>query len=204
MMISATIRSRIGRFRRGEPFTSRELLALGSRASVDQTLSRLVRQGVISRVSRGIYVKPKKSAILGEMPVPAARIAEAVARAEGTKLQVSGAEAANLLGVSTQTPVRKLYLTNGPSRKIRVGKQEIELRRASPAAMAGAGTEAGLVISAFRYLGKELLTEEMLEKVGAKLPLRVRKQLSAYETRVPGWMLSPLKRLAARGRQTRA
>jgi hypothetical protein len=70
--------------------------------------------------------------------------------------------------------------------------------------MAGAGTEAGLVISAFRYLGKELLTEEMLEKVGAKLPLRVRKQLSAYETRVPGWMLSPLKRLVARGRQTRA
>src|SRR3970040_2969818 len=108
MTISATIRSRIGRFRRGEPFTSRELLALGSRASVDQTLSRLVRQGVISRVSRGIYVKPKKSAILGEMPVPAARIAEAVARAEGTTLQVSGAGGGYLLGVLSQEPLKKI------------------------------------------------------------------------------------------------
>lgn len=57
---------------RGAVFTPADFLDLGSRASVDQTLSRLTDQGVIRRLARGIYDYPKTSPRLGRLsPDPA-------------------------------------------------------------------------------------------------------------------------------------
>ena len=64
------VRNRINEIGVGEPFTSTQFNALGTRASVDQTLSRLVKQGEIARISRGVFVRPKRSRYVGEvMPV---------------------------------------------------------------------------------------------------------------------------------------
>ena len=52
---------------RGAVFTPADFLDLGSRASVDQTLSRLTDQGVIRRLARGIYDYPKTSPRLGRL-----------------------------------------------------------------------------------------------------------------------------------------
>ena len=45
----------------GTPLAAKELLHLGSRAAVDQVLSRLVRRGTLLRAGRGIYVRPVES-----------------------------------------------------------------------------------------------------------------------------------------------
>ena len=50
---AALIRRRIEETPTGEPFTPRALLECGTRASVDQTLSRLVKAGSIVRVKQG-------------------------------------------------------------------------------------------------------------------------------------------------------
>jgi hypothetical protein len=55
------------------------------------------------------------------------------------RLQAFGGYAANLLRLSEQVPVRAVFLTDGKPRKIRYGRQLIELRRASPRMMAAAG-----------------------------------------------------------------
>src|SRR6202043_4127257 len=41
----------------GTPVVAKELLHLGTRAAVDQALSRLVRRGTLIRAGRGIYVR---------------------------------------------------------------------------------------------------------------------------------------------------
>ncbi|GMU52632.1 MAG: hypothetical protein AMXMBFR33_17780 [Candidatus Xenobia bacterium] len=188
-----TVRQKVRHRRRGEPFTAKEMSSLGNRASVDQALSRLVKDRVIERVGRGVYVRPKESPLLGRLPVSAVQVAKAVARARQEKLQLSGAEAANRLGLTTQVPARTIYLTDGPSRIIRVGKQEVELKHAASTKLVGAGTEGGLVISALYYLGREAVTPEVIGKLQGSLSFVIKNQLLRLLPHVPSWMGQSLR-----------
>lgn len=193
MTLMETIRKKVRHRKRGEPFTAKEMSTLGSRASVDQALSRLAKGHVIQRVGRGVYVRPKESPLLGQLPVSAVQVAKAVARARQEKLQLSGAEAANRLGLTTQVPARTIYLTDGPSRVVRVGKQEVELRHAASRKLIGAGTEGGLVISALYYLGREGVTAEVIANLQKSLSSVTRKQLLRLLPHVPTWMGQALR-----------
>ncbi len=42
----------------GAPIAAKSLLHLGTRAAVDQALSRLVRRGRLMRAGRGVYMRP--------------------------------------------------------------------------------------------------------------------------------------------------
>ena len=124
--ISSKIERRIQKQGEGWVFAAQDFLDLGSRAAVDQTLSRLAREGEIRRVGRGLYDLPRTSTLLGTLVPPAQeRIAEALERKTGSRLQSSGAVAANALGLSTQVPAKIVYLTDGASRKLKVGGQTI-------------------------------------------------------------------------------
>lgn len=65
----------------GAPFSPTELLLYGTRASIDQALSRWTKDGVIERVARGVYVKPKRSRIVGKVPPSPVAVAKTYARA---------------------------------------------------------------------------------------------------------------------------
>ena len=65
MSTMAEVRKRIKAQPQGEVFASRSMLALGSRAAIDQSLTRLAREGTILRVARGAYVRPKESRFVG-------------------------------------------------------------------------------------------------------------------------------------------
>lgn len=180
----------------GQPFSPSEFLQFGSRAAVDQALSRLVRQGLVSRVARGIYARPEVSQYVGSVPVSARKLAEAVARARGTRLQMSGAEAANRLGLSTQVPAKPVFLTEGPSRVLRSGTQEIELRRAGRRRLLGAGTPAGTVISALYYLGRKGMNEKVIQTIASNVSPEVSEQLTGYIPQVPAWMAESIWKLS--------
>ena len=81
-------------------------------------------------------------------------IAEALARRDGVRLQPSEAAAANMLHLSDQVPMRVVYETDGPPRKIEAGTLTIQFRRRAPRKMATAGKMSGLVFGALRGLGK--------------------------------------------------
>jgi len=101
---------------RGAALTPSAFLDLGSRPVVAMALTRLVRRGALKRVSRGVYVYPKQNKLLGELAPSPQEVAEALARRGGERLLPSGAQAANLLGLSEQVPAKIIYLTDGPSR----------------------------------------------------------------------------------------
>ena len=60
-MITTKIKKRIVGNGRGSIFAPSDFFDIGSRASVDQALSRLADQGLIRRLTRGLYDYPKHS-----------------------------------------------------------------------------------------------------------------------------------------------
>ncbi|WP_424928131.1 DUF6088 family protein [Amaricoccus tamworthensis] len=93
-MTTSNIKQRIIGKGRGAIFAPTDFLDIGSRASVDQALSRLADQGVIRRLARGLYDYPKKSPRFGFLSPSADDIAKAVARKDGQILQPSLVDAA--------------------------------------------------------------------------------------------------------------
>ena len=158
----------------------------GSRASVDQALSRLVKEGTLSRIGRGLYMRPKKNPYVGEVPPRIIEVAKA--KAMRATVQVNGAEAARRLGLSTQVPTKTVFLTNGPSKHFNVGELEITLKHVASRKLLLAGQPAGLAISAFWYLGKNELSAEIVEKVREVLPPEEFSALRNELPSMPIWM----------------
>jgi Family of unknown function (DUF6088) len=181
----------------GWVFTPRHFLDLASRPAITSALRRQIDAGTIRQLARGLYDYPKRHAALGPLaPTPEA-LAKALAGRDRVRLQPSGAYAANLLGLSEQVPAKVVFLTDGPSRLVRVGAMTVQLRRTTPRNMAAAGRASGLVIQALRYLGPEHVTAERIARLRRTLPTGDRRALLKDLTLAPAWMHRTLKEVAA-------
>ena len=182
---------------RGAVFTPADFLDLGSRASVDQTLSRLTDQGVIRRLARGIYDYPKTSPRLGRLSPDPDAVAAAIARKDGRVVQVSPARAANMLGLTTQVPAKAVYLTDGPSRSKQIGAQTIIMRNAAAKNLVGAGKPTGAVFQALRYLGKDGVDASVVARLSRTIDADTRRALVKDALQAPGWMRPVVQQIAA-------
>jgi len=182
------IRRRIEGMPGGEPFTPTALLECGTRASVDQTLSRLVKAGAIERVTRGVFVRPEVSRFLGRVSPSPLQVAETIAKTTGAIVQVHGAEAARRLELTTQIPMQAVFSTSGPSKRIRIGKMEIRLQHVCQRKLALAGRPAGLALAAMWYLGKTEVTPSLIEKIRHRLAPSEFEALRAATGSMPAWM----------------
>lgn len=182
------IRERIEAMQTGEPFTPAAFLECGTRASVDQTLSRLVKAELIARVTRGVFVRPEVSRFVGKVSPSPLKVAETVARAIGAVVQIHGAEAARRLELTTQVLTQSVFLTSGPSKCIRVGEMEIRLQHVCQRKLALAGRPAGLALAAMWYLGKNEMTPALIEKIRRKLGTSEFEVLKSATSSMPAWM----------------
>lgn len=191
MSVAESISNRIKHMPKGKPFAGAVFAQVGSRASVDKALSRMVLSGSLERVARGVYMRPKQSEYTGKK-VRANPIAvmEVVAKARGETIQVHGVEAARRLGLSTQMQVLPTYYTSGSTREIRIGNAVVRLRHASWQRLQQAGTKVGLALTALLYLGKEGLTEQAVGKIARSLSVEEFNKLMACK--MPEWMRAAL------------
>jgi len=196
-VITSKILRRIKGKGRGVIFAPSDLLDLGSRASVDQTLSRLADQGVIRRLTRGLYDYPKISARFGMVQPPIDDIARAIAHKDHYVLLMSQAAAANKFGISTQVPSKPTYMTDGPTRTRTVGKQVIQFRNASRKTLTGAGQKSGAVFQALRYVGKDGVTDFVIDKLAGALSNKDRDLLVKQSRDLPAWMQPVVQQIAA-------
>ena len=67
-----------------------------------------------------------------------------------TRIQPTGAYAANVLGLSEQVPAKAVFLTDGQARTVKIGPTTIQLRRTTPKNMETAGRLSGLLIQTLR------------------------------------------------------
>ena len=161
----------------GWVFTPDAFLDLGSRAAIDHALSRHARCGRIRRLARGLYDYPKEHPKLGLLSPEGDAVAKALMGRDAVRLQPSGAYAANLLGLSGQVPMKITYLTDGPSRQVKLGNQEILLRSTTPRNMATAGRVSGLVIQALRHIGQRHVDDRVIDTLRARLGRNDKDQL---------------------------
>ncbi len=172
------------------PLCAGALLHLGNRAAVDQALWRLARSGRLMRICRGVYMRPVQTKF-GPCGPRVGKAIETLARLWGETIVPCGGAAANRLGLTTQNPVREVYLTSGPSRRLHVGSSVVELRHAPRWQLAAPHRKAGDVIRALAWLGPE----EVVDGVEAVLPALSeadREELSVARAIMPGWMAEPV------------
>ena len=177
----------------GTPLVAKELLHLGSRAAVDQVLSRLVRRGVLLRVGRGIYALPVESRF-GTRAPSTVKMVEGLAKQRGETIVSHGAAAANALGLTTQVPMRAVYLTSGRSRHLTLGAQTVEFRHAPIWQLIFPGLTAGDVVRALAWLGPEKAGEAIL-KLRSKLPPSELEKVASARSRLPTWMAQEISAL---------
>ncbi|KFI26706.1 hypothetical protein CG51_11845 [Haematobacter missouriensis] len=178
----------------GTPLAAKSLLHLGNRAGVDQALSRLAVRGQLIRAGRGVYLHPIKSRF-GTRAPSIEQAVEALAAQRGEIIVPNGAAAANALGLTTQVPVRSVYLTSGRSRTMTLGKQLVELRHAPRWQLALADRPAGQAVRALAWLGPEK-AETALKTLKGKLPPTAFGELVTAAPQFPTWLARSVSKAA--------
>lgn len=143
-----------------------------------------------------MYDYPRQDPEIGILAPPIDAIASALQVRDAVRLQPSGAYAANLLGLSSQVPMRVVFLTDGPSRKIQIGKQEIVLKRTTPRNMATAGRIGGLVIHALRHLGQNHVDADVVKRLRRNLSDSDRKEILKDIRYAPVWVAKIMREVA--------
>ncbi len=179
------------------PLCPAALLHLGNRAAVDQALSRLARSGHLMRICQGVYMRPVET----RFGLRAPRVAKALAALSkmwGETIVPCGGSAANCLGLTTQNPVRVVYLTSGPNRRLHFGSSIVELRHAPRWQLAAPYCKAGDVIRALAWLGPAEV-EDGLEAILPTLSEADWDELVAARAVMPIWMAEPVSARLAHG-----
>ena len=185
-----TIEQHIATLALGKVFTPKSLYALGTRANIDQVLSRLVKAGVLKREARGIYQKPKSSQFTGNpLPVYFYDVLRVIAHNNNEIIAPHGAVAVNQFQLSTQVPLQPVYYTTGRSRKLQIGQQLVTLKHVNPTRLPLGNTKAGLGLTAMLYIGRKELDIDMVQQIRKQLEPEEWKQLQAVILTQPEWLI---------------
>lgn len=187
MTASATIKAHILSLPEGKPFSSNALRSFASTENIRQILNRLVKSGEIKRVSRGIFVKPKRLSS-GEQLPSSFEIAKTLTKSTGETIIVHGAEAARQLQLTTQVPMRLVFYTNGNTRTLKIANRTVRLKHVNPSRLTAPGTMAGLIISALGYLGRDAVTTEIISVIKQQISKEEFKNTIALTEKMPAWM----------------
>lgn len=190
MSLVYIISQHVKRIKKGQPFIGTKFSSLGSRSAINKALSTLVFSGLIVRVARGVYMRPKFNRYIGQVRPSPLTVMKVITTANGETIQVHGAEAVRRLGLSTQMQVVPTYYTSGSSREISIGAASVRLKHVSKDRLQHAGTNVGLVLTALHYVGKRGMSQEILSKINEMLSEEELRKL--LDCKMPKWMRSSL------------
>ena len=138
---------------------------MGTEAAIKKALSRLSQLGTVKRLAHGIYFIPKTDPILGEVYPGAEEVATMLAKKAGVRIRPAGASALNKLGLSTQVPMRLVYITDGPPRRLKLGNLEVRFIATSRKKLATVGEISALVIQALEELDAKHIDRDTAAKI---------------------------------------
>ena len=188
--IADRIMKRVSRRKTGWVCTPKDFVDLGSRAAVDQALSRLTRDGRLRRIGRGLYDVPRMSNILKRVaPVNLDAAIAAIVRRDDARVLPDGMKSANMLGLTNGVPAKYIYDTDSSSRTTKIGRRTVRFRHSPPSVMRWAGEPGGPVIQALRWLGPYAgAGPDVVPILRRRLPDYVKLDLSQNIRYLPPWM----------------
>ena len=194
MSIEDKILERIEILPKGELLLPVDFSELGSSEAVRLSLFRLEKEGVITRVAQGIYVRPKVSSLIGKLLPSAEEVAEAIAKRDHIRTLPTGSYALNALGLSTQVPMNIVLLTDGSPREIKVGKRKIKFKKTTPKNLMAKGKISRLAIQALKEIGNGKVSMEEEKKIIDLLKREDIKDLKHDISLAPVWIQKIMKK----------
>ena len=153
----------------GEIFLVSDFATDGNDAYISRILSKdMVSKGLLQKLANGIYFKPQATRF-GVLKPSMYKVAEAIAKRDKAKIQPIGATALNMLGLSTQVPMKLVYITTGMPRTVKVGNQTINFRKAAPRHFAYQGKLIPQLVQAIRAIGEDNITSEQKGQIAELL-----------------------------------
>ena len=198
--IEDKILQHIEAFPKGELFLPSDFSELGSSEAVRLSLFRLEKEGVITRVAQGIYVRPRESSLIGKLTPTAEEVAEAIAKRDKIRTTPTGSYALNALGLSTQVPMNIVLLTDGSPREIKVGKRKIKFKKTTPKNLMAKGKISRLVIQALKEIGNGKVTAVEEQKILDVLKKENEKDLKHDIALAPVWIQKIMSKALTNGK----
>lgn len=164
------IRDRILAAEEGSVFVAPDFADIADTATIRQGLKRLYQSGIIRRIIRGVYEKPKYSKLLDEyVAADPNAVAKALARSYHWTIAPCGNTALNLLGLSTQVTAVWSYISDGPYKTYEWNNTKLELKHRTNKEITGLSYMTSLVIGALKTLERANVTPEIIHTLSKKL-----------------------------------
>lgn len=160
-ILTKEIRSTIDRNGPNRLYMVSDFAGLNNDALVTRALSRLEKEGVLVRISQGLYLHPVKNRF-GVLRPSVDEIAYAIAEKDRARIIPCGLTALNKLGLSTQVAMNAVYLTDATARELAVGNRKIIFKRSAPRNFAYKTDLFPMIVAAMKELGKDGVTDEQV------------------------------------------
>ena len=156
--VSQKVRNRIVHGKFGEIF----FVSSFPKYDVEYTtklLSLFEKEGLITRIAKGVYAKVKKTRF-GILYPSVYELVEQIAKRDKAKVIPTGETAANRLGFSKQIPMNTTFLTSGSPRKLILNGRTITLKHGAPKNFAYKNKLIAELVQALRSIGEYNITPE--------------------------------------------
>lgn len=188
------IRNRIKAEKYGSVFVATDFADITENVKIGVCLSRLEEEKTLLRIMRGVYYKPEYSTLLGEYIAPAPdAVAHAIARNFGWTIVPCGDTALNLLGLSTQVPAVWSYVSDGAYKEYSFDSTTIKFKRTTNKEISKLSPKTALVIQAIKALGKEHVTDEIIEKIRSETSAGERTTMLKEAQYATAWIYGIIK-----------
>jgi len=187
--IESKVAERLQKMPKGRVLFVDDFLDLGSPDSIKKALYRLTNEkSLLVRLAHGIYLYPKTDKELGILYPSTEEIAKAIARRDKARIIPTGVYALNRLGLSTQVPMKIVYLTDGATRSIKIGKRTITFKKTSPKNLITTGNISTLVIQALKEIGQNNMDDEILKQLKGILKKETEENILHDAKLAPAWI----------------
>lgn len=181
------VRREITRGKYGAVFSSSSFPGLTANYAT-KLLSAFEKEGLVVRISKGVYLKARKTRFGVSYP-PIVEIVSQIAKRDKARIFPTGDTASNMLGLSEQVPMKTCFLTSGTARDLNIGGRTVELKRAAPKNFAYSNEMVGVLTQALRSIGEDNITDEIKAKIPAILSTVERdKRFEADLKLAPAWI----------------
>lgn len=163
-ILTKQIRERIELQGENSLYMVRDFADLNNDGLVTRALSRLEDEGMLVRISQGLYLYPQRNRF-GILKPSIDDIALAIAQKDKARIIPSGLTALNKLGLSTQVTMNAVYLTDATAREIKIGNRTIVFKRSAPRNFAYKTDVFPLIVCAMKEIGEPNITEEHIATI---------------------------------------
>ena len=190
------IRARILAAEDGAVFVAPDFADIADTATIRQGLKRLYQSGIIRRIIRGVYEKPKYSKLLDEyVAADPDAVAKALARSYHWTIVPCGNTALNLLGLSTQVTAVWSYISDGPYKTYEWNSTKLEFKHRTNKEITGLSYMTSLVIQALKTLGRTNVTAEIRQTLSEKLSEDEKRACLKEATESTDWVYDTIRKM---------